>query len=133
MTKALRVDFGGPFFERDPAKTFRANVRDFMDAVATEGGKDVRSQIDAKRGAMPQSTGHTAAHVRGRTSSLAGKRWMVTAVVSMDTRGMTRAQAIRTQAAASSVEERFHPFRRTTAAVRRGRAIQTANLLKGIE
>src|SRR5688572_20057743 len=132
MAKALRVDFKGPFFTRDPRKTFRANIRDFMDAVANEGERDVRQQIEARASAMPNYTGHTAAHVRGRTANLSGKRWQVTAVVGMDTRGMSRAQAIRTQAAASSVEGRFHPFRRTTAAIKRGRAVQMANLTKGL-
>lgn len=130
MTKALRVDFKGPFFERDPVKTFRANIRDFMDAVAEEGERDVRNQIQAAP--MRFSTGHTAAHVRGRTRSLAGKRWQVTAVVGMDTRGMTAVRARRTMAAASSVEGRFHPFRRTTAALNRGRTTQMDRLLKGI-
>lgn len=133
MTKALRVDFKGPFFERDPAKTFRQNVRDFLDAVVAEGEKDVRLQIEAKRGSMPHYTGHTAAHVRGRTKSLAGKRWMVTGVVSMDTRDMTRAQAIRTQAAASSIEGRFHPFRRTVGRIKRARGVSIERLMRGIE
>lgn len=132
MPKALRVDFTGPFFTGNPHKTFRANIRDFMDELASEGARDVRLQIEAKRGAMKQSTGFTAQHVRGRTSSLGGKRWQVSAVVSMDTRGMTRAQAIRTQAAASSIEGRFHPFRRTTARMKRARPAQMARLLKGI-
>ena len=132
MAKPLRVDFKGPFFIRDPSKTFRANVRDFMDAVAAEGERDVRQQIEARRGSMKHYTGHTAEHVRGRTKSLAGKRWAVTAVVGMDTSGMDRKQAIRTQDAAASVESRFHPLRRTTAAIKRGRAAQMANLTKGL-
>jgi hypothetical protein len=37
----------GPFFRKDPALTFRQNVRVMMDAVAAEGEKDVRAQYQA--------------------------------------------------------------------------------------
>lgn len=130
-SKQLQITLEGPFFERNPTKTFRANVRDMMDALASEAEASVRSDIAGRP--MPHSTGHTARHVRGRVSSLIGKPWEVTAVVSMDTRGMTRKEAIRTQAAASSVEGRWHPFRRTASAIRRSRAVISANLTRGME
>lgn len=128
----VRIDFSGPFFEGDPAKTFRANIRDFMDVVVEKGEEDVRRQIEHNRDRMPHYTGHTAARVRGRTKNLAGRRWATTGVVSMDTREMSRTEAIRTQAAASSIEGRFHPFRRTTAAIKRGRKVAMERLLKGL-
>lgn len=128
-----RVDFSGPFFERDPQKTIRDNIGDLMDALALEAERDVVGQIQSKAGAMPRYTGWTASHVRGRTSSIAGKRWALNMVVSMDTRGMGAQRAIRTQAAAASIERRWHPFRRTASAVRRSRAVIYANLTEGLE
>jgi hypothetical protein len=43
---------------------------------------------------------------------------------------MDRADAIRTKAAAASIERRWHPFRRVAAA---GRRAAKANLTKGLE
>ena len=128
-----RVDLKGPFFERDPKKTIRHNIRDMLDALVAEMEKDVKVQMEGKSGSMPAWTGWTRDHVVGRTSSLAGKRWGLTAVVSANTAGMDRSKAIRTQAAAASIEARFHPFRRTTSAARRARAVLVANLVKGLE
>jgi hypothetical protein len=128
-----RVDFSGPFFDRDPVKTIRANIRDMMDRLAEEGERDVVQQIAGRSGSMPAYTGWTASHVRGRTESLSGKRWAVSAVVSMNTAGMDARTAIRTQAATATIEARWHPFRRTTTAIRRSRAVMAANLTKGLE
>ena len=133
MVRIERVDFSGPFFTKDPVKTIRANIRDMMDALAAEGERDVQQQIAGRAGSMPAYTGWTHDHVRGRTESLAGKQWAVSAVVSMNTTGMAAKDAIRTQAAAAGIEARFHPFRRTTTAIRRSRKIMAANLVKGIE
>lgn len=131
MNRAFRVDFKGPFFQRDPIKMVKANITAMMDALGQEGERDVRSQIAALP--MAHSTGHTAAHVRGRVRSLTGKPWKATAVVSVQVAGMTRAKAIRTKAAASSIEGRWHPFRKTTAAMKRSRAVIAADLTKGLE
>jgi hypothetical protein len=46
---------------------------------------------------------------------------------------MDARDAIRTKAAASSVEGRFRPFRRVTSALRRSRAVLSANLTEGLE
>jgi hypothetical protein len=128
MTRVViqRVDFTGPFFTKDPAKTLRQNIADMMDRLAAEGERDVKQQISGY-------TGWTHSRVRGRTSSLGGKRWAVTAVISTDTSGMSARDAIRTKAAAASIERRFHPFRRTSTALRRARAVVAANLTKGME
>ncbi len=126
------VAFSGPFFTKDPVKTFRQNVRSLMDAVATEGESAVRSEIESHAGQMRRYTGHTARSVRGRTSSLSGKRWQVSAVVSTDTGGMDRTEAIRTKAAGASIERRWHPFRRVASALRRSKAAISADLTKGM-
>lgn len=135
MARAViqRIDFSGPFFTRDPRQTIKGNIRDMMDRLAEEGERDVQQQIQGRAGSMPNYTGWTRDRVRGRTSSLSGKRWAVTAVVSMNTSGMGARDAIRTQAAAASIERRFHPFRRTTSAMRRSRAVMAANLVRGLE
>jgi len=126
------VAFSGPFFARDVRKTVRQNIRSLMQAVAEEGESAVRAEIQSHAGQMRHSTGHTAAHVRGRTKSLAGRQWEVSAVVSMDTRGMTAKEAIRTQAAAAGIERRWHPYRRVASALRRAKAVISADLTKGL-
>jgi hypothetical protein len=131
--RITRVDFSGPFFQRDPARTIRDNIRDLMAALAEEGERDVRGQIEQRAGSMPNWTGWTRDHVKGRTASLSGKRWAVTAVVSADSSGMSGATAIRTKAAAASIERRWGPFRKTSTTMRRARAAINANLTKGIE
>lgn len=129
-SKTLQITLEGPFFERDPGKTFRRNVRDLMAAVGDEAEASIRTDIEGR--SMRYSTGHTARQLRGRTESLIGRKWETTAVISMDTRGMSRRDAIRTRAAASSIEGRWRPFRRTTGAIRRARAVLSANLTKGL-
>lgn len=129
-----RVDFTGGFFTKDPGKTIRGNIRrHLMPSLAAEMERDVRMQIQAHAGSMPQYTGHTRNRVIGRTESLAGKGWGLTAVVSANTAGMGRTEAIRTKAAAAGIERRWHPFRRTTSAVRRSRAAISAHLTRGLE
>lgn len=132
LSKQLQITLEGDFFSRDPSKTFGANVRDMMDALAAEAEKSVRAEIVSRAGSMPYSTGWTARTIRGRTRSLTGKRWRVSAVISADTSGMSRRDAIRTKAAAASIEARWRPFRRTAAAMRRSRAVLAANLTKGM-
>ena len=133
MVRIDRVDFSGPFFQKDPRKTIRDNIRDMMGGLAKEAERDVQQQIAGRSSSMRSYTGWTHDHVRGRTQSLVGKRWQVSAVVSMNTQGMGARDAIRTQAAAASIERRWHPFRRTASAIRRARAVMSANLTKGIE
>lgn len=128
-----RVDFTGPFFTRDPKRTIRQNIRDMLDRLAAEMESDVQGQMENRAGSMPGWTGWTRDHVVGRTESLGGKRWGLTAVVSANTNHMDRDEAIRTKAAAATIERRWHPFRRTTSAARRSRAVIGANLTEGLE
>lgn len=131
------IDMSGPFFKSDPRKTFRQNVRVMMDAVAAEGEKDVKAQLEAGNAARAPirrlGTAHTSDHVVGRTKSLTGQRWAVTAVVSAHRPGLTRVQSISLRAAASSVESRLHPFRKTKNRIGRSRKTNMSELLKGIE
>ncbi len=129
---ALSVSLEGPFFKRDPRKTVRGNIRTMMGALADETESYVRDQIQSHRGAMPHYTGHTARQVRGRNESLSGRDWDVSMVVSVDSSGMSAREATRTMAAASTIEERWHPFRRAAGAIRRSRAVLSANITKGL-
>jgi hypothetical protein len=129
MVRRAGVDMSGPFFRRDPKKTFRKNLRDFMDEVAELGEADVVAQLRAGEGrrASIRGGGRVSQFVQGRTSSIRGKRWAVTAVVSVRPVG-DRKRAVAIMAAAAEIEAREHVFRRTTARLRKART----NLVKGL-
>ena len=128
----LTVATEGPFFTRDPGKTLRQNVRDMMDQLAGWMEAEVRKQVTGHAGQMPHYTGWTAAHTIGRTESYSGKRWGTWAVVSANTDGMSARDAIRTKAAAATIERRWHPYRNVKSGVYRSRPILTADLTKGL-
>lgn len=130
---AVSVELSGPFFTKDPGKTLRQNVRDLMDAMAEWMESEVRDDITAHAGDMHTYTGWTWAHTVGRTHSLAGKRWGTWAKVSANTGGMGRSDAIRTKAAAATIERRWHPYRNVKSAAYRARPLITADLTKGLE
>jgi hypothetical protein len=130
------IKMDGPFFTKDPAKTFRQNVRVMMDAIAAEGEADVRAQLragQAQRAVVTGTGGRVADDAVGRTTSVSGKRWAVTAVVSANRAGLPRAQAISLRAAASVIEGRLHPFRKTKNRIGRSRKTNMSELLKGLE
>lgn len=136
--RAVRLE--GPFFTKDPRRVFLDNTGEALQEMATEQAREVARQIQVRAGSMPYYTGHSAAHVRGRVKSLAGKRWRLHAVVSMNVSGMGGPEAKRTQAAVAGrhnagrhgttpgIEGRWHPFRRVANASRR----ITRDLVKGL-
>jgi hypothetical protein len=128
-----KIELEGNFFKRDPGKTFRANVRDMLDELAAWMEAEVRDEITAHAGQMPGYSGWSWAHTVGRTSSNSGKRWGTWAVVSANTAGMSAKDAIRTKAAAATIERRWHPYRRVKSAIYRARPLITANLTEGLE
>lgn len=130
------IRYDGPFFRKDPARTFRQNIRTMLDATAQEGATDVRAQLaagNASRAPIRYIGDHVSAHVVGRVHSLSGKPWAVTAVVSVNNSGYSKRAGIALMAAASEVEGRTGAFRRTQTRVRRAKAVNAAELLKGIE
>lgn len=129
------IDLTGPFFTHDPAKTFQENVRTLMEAIAVEGEQDVRSQLTATQDARVEVSvgGRVSQYVRGRVESVTGKGWRYNAVVSVDTSRKSKRGAVAYMAAASSIEGRLHVFRRTTSRLRRARAINKAELFKGLQ
>jgi hypothetical protein len=128
-----KVELQGDFFRRNPGKTLRQNVRDMLDGMAAWMEAEVAGEIESHASSMPGWTGWTRDHVVGRTHSNAGSRWGTWAVVSANTRAMDRDKAIRTKAAASTIERRWHPFRRVKSAIYRARPLIRANLTKGLE
>ena len=129
---ATTIDVSGPFFSRDPVKTFAGNVQDMLEAMSKEGEKDAKAQVEGLAGAMSRYTGWTTDHIKGRVHNIAGKHWRKTAVVSVFPGGMDASTAIRTQAAASTIEGRWHVFRRVMSRLRRSRAVNMAELTKGM-
>lgn len=129
-----KVELSGNFFTHDPGKTLYGNIRDMLDALAAEMEGAVQQDIAAREGSMPYWTGWSKDHVVGYTTSAkTGKRWATWAAVGSVTAGMSKAKAIRTKAAAASIEQRFHPYRRVKSGVYRARALLTANLAKNLE
>lgn len=128
-----KIDFSGPFFQRDPNKQFAENVRDYLQEVVDMAAADVRQQLQAgESGRAPiRAIGPRARvsqFIRGRVESLTGKPWRYHGVVSPDRTGLDAKQAIALYAAASRVERRIHAFARTARATRR----QKTDLTKGM-
>lgn len=94
------IELEGPFFERDPRRTFRANARRLMERAAQVGEAEVKRRIagSPRRTAGPS---FSARFIRGRIKSLSGKPWQVTMVVSADTTPLDGPGARRVQAALS--------------------------------
>jgi hypothetical protein len=131
------INKSGPFFKYQPGKTFRQNIRVLTKAIAAEGESDVKAQLRAgESGRLPLGggirPGRVSGHVVGRTSSLRGKPWEVTAVISVNNSGFSQKQGIKLMAAASWLESQGHEFRKTKNRIGRMRKINAAELLKGI-
>lgn len=128
-----RIDLSGPFFSKDPAKTFTANVRELLQEVADAQAEDVRQQYEAGEGARVEvralGPGRVSSRIRGRVESLSRKPWHFTAVVVPDRTGLNAKQAIALFAAAAKVEKRIHAFARTS---RKSKTYRT-DLAKGLE
>lgn len=144
MATRKGVTFSGPFFARDPRKTFRENARDLMDAIASDGQRIARELATGPEGDAVRG------RVIGRSHALTGRRWALTAVVSVSTAGLDRRQAIRLRAIAAGrhdpvtaggrrigttqgLEGRAHTFRRSAGRMRRMRADAVARLTRGLD
>lgn len=132
FSTSLKKD--GPWFAHDPVKTFRDNVYEMMVGLAREGAADVRGQLragDGNRAPIRAFGGHVSDRVTGEIRRTpAGSRY--SAVVFVSTRGMSRAAAISTHAAASFLEGSVHPFRKTAGRISRSRLANADELLKGL-
>ena len=132
----------GPFFQADPSRTFRQNVRVMMAAVAAEGESDVKAQLKAGEsqryplggGIKP---GRVSGHVvgLGPISKLSRTRREggLAAVVFVNNTGFTKKQGTKLMAAASHLEGTVHAFRKTKNRIARSRKVNEAELLKGLQ
>jgi hypothetical protein len=125
MTR-LTVDLSGPFFQRDPKKTVRQNIRRMLEGLASEGEQMVQAQFGGHI-----DTGEGVSGVRGRVSSLNGRPWALTAVISQthvyDWPGSSG------QYRGGKLERKVGMFRKTASAMRSSRAVLGANLTKGLD
>jgi hypothetical protein len=129
-----KIELSGNFFTHDPGKTLYANIGDMLDKLASEMEAEVAGDIAAHESQMPAYTGWSTAHVRGYTTSpRTGKHWALWAAVASVTQGMSRKDAIRTKAAAATIERRWHPYRRVKSAVYGSRALISADLAKNLD
>ena len=134
-TRITSIHYDGPFFTKDPRKTFRQNIRTMMRAIAEEAQQDIETQMrhnQGRRAPIAELGDHVSSHVVGRVKSLRGKPWQVTAVISVNNSGFSTSQGIALMAAHAEVERQTHAFRRTTGRLRRSRKVNAAELLKGL-
>jgi hypothetical protein len=138
---ATTISYDGPFFTKDPGDTFEENVDTMLRAMAKEGAEDVRAQINARSGSMERSTGWSAAHIAAR-HNIPWREGKGYTLVWVSTDGMEGSMAERTKAAvagrrkehpALGIEDRWHPFRVTKNRLSKARALQKAELTKGME
>ena len=141
------IDYSGPFFTKDPGKTFEENIDAMMKAMAMEAWKDVRAQIYQRQPQMPYWTGFSTKRIArrmihpwktGRAYSLV---WASTdglpgrpeARAASGNRSQFRGNAAAiVHAAQATIEARWHPYRKTTNRLRRSRAVNRAELTKGM-
>lgn len=120
----VTLDLSGPFFKVDPKKAFRANARSMFEGLAQEGEQEVRALWPVLTGAGRDGT-------IGRTSSMTGRQWTLSMVVS-EQHAYPWPNAGSKEYRGGKVEARVHMFRRVTAGIRRAKAILTADLTKGM-
>ncbi len=129
------VDLSGPFFHGNPGDKLGKRIRQMHEGLAQEGQRLVRQGLgvaQSRRYPIGVGGGRVSEHVIGRVESLAGKEWRASAVISVNNHGLSAARGISVMAAASSLEGRIHPFRKTALALGRSRAVLTADLTKDI-
>ena len=134
-TRITSIHYDGPFFTKDPGKTFRANVRTMMRALGEEAQRDVETQMrhnEGRRAPIAELGDHASRHVVSRVKSLRGKPWEAAAVISVNNQGFTPEQGVSLMAAASEVERQTGANKRTASRLRKSRKINVAELLKGI-
>lgn len=125
----------GAWFSHDPARTFMANVHEMMVKLAEEGAADVRGQLrmgEGGRAPIRKLGDRVADHITGELRKApAGPGF--SAWVFVENRGLGAQEAKSMMAAASFLEGSIHPFRKTQGRISRSRAVNAAELLKGLE
>ena len=118
------VELKGPFFTKDPRKTFRANAREAMLKIVEAGETDIKSK-------SPVLTGAFQGGVVARNRSLGGKPWALTAVVSQ-THTYPWPGGGQRQYRGGKLERKLGLFKKA-ARVMRSRRREVNNLLKGLQ
>ena len=122
------IDKTGPFFTKDPALTFRANVDVLLAAIAAEAEEDVRAQSEPFR-----DTGAFVAGVRGRTHRLDGAAFKTPTATVSQTHVYPWKNAGPRQYRGGKLEASRHMFRRTRSRIRGVNKLNSAELLKGLQ
>lgn len=125
------VELVGPFFKVDPRKTFRANARVMLTAIAEEGEKAVKTRSPYYTGAKGDPNAHIRDFIRGRVKSLRGKPWALTAVVS-SLFHLYNTQNGRHYGYGRKLERQTRFFRRGVSSIRKQRR-EAENLLRGLQ
>ena len=125
------ISLTGPFFRRDPAKTFGRNLADMGEAMAEEAAKDVIARMAGTRAPVSRIGGRVSDRVVHFTKNTGLGKTDV--VVTLARRGLSVEEVTALDAAGSEVESRTRAWRRTTDRMRCARAVNRAELLKGIE
>jgi hypothetical protein len=130
------IKYSGPFFARDVKKTFRANARDLVTAIAEDGERMVKDNLTPGNGRV---TGRYADAVEGRAKSLSGKKWALTAVVTStrhlempNFRGYGTFLETGLRGKVMSSFRGLWVYKRVANALRRGSKAARADLVKGL-
>lgn len=131
MKAKLEVELTGPFFQVDPRKTFRANAKVLLTAIAQEGEKEVKARSPYYTGSKGDPTSHIRDDIVGRTKSLSGKPWALTAVVS-SLFHMRHTYNGKHYGYGMKLERKYRFFRRGVSVIRKQRR-EATQLLKGLQ
>ena len=131
------IDLSGPFFTKDPSKTFRANARSMMRALVIEAQVDIDAQLipgDSSRAEVSALGGHVSSRVAAGVPYTPGhsKTGAILANVYVPNWGYTPKQARSLMAAYSRVAKTTGAFKRTAQRLRKAKALNVAELLKGL-
>lgn len=131
------IDSSGPFFTSNPGKTFRANARSMMRALAIEAQVDIAQQLragDPGRQEISILGGHVSSRVTAGVPFTPAKaqsgRIFVNVYVPNFNLSKKEGQAL--MAAYSRVARSTGAFKRTAGRIRKAKAINVAELLRGI-
>ena len=132
----VTIKYEGPFFHHDPRKTFRQNVREMLKGWVQAGQQEMAVRYnEGSSGRAPikrLAPERVAGHVVGRVTSLGGHAWQMTGIVSVNNAGLSPAEGVSLMAAASQVERQTKGAQRTFRNMRRARAANMDELLKGL-
>lgn len=131
MKSMTTVDLTGPFFTKDPRKTFRQNARVMLQAIAEEGEAAVKARAPYYTGRSGDPNAHIRDFIRGRVVSLRGKPWALTAVVS-SLFHMYNTDNGKHYGYGRKLDRKTRFFRRGVATVRKQRR-EAEKLLRGLE